>query len=287
MKTIDLHVHSTASDGSLDAAALAAEASTAGLAAVALTDHDTVAGVSPFMDAFIRAGIRGIGGIEISSNGPGSGEVHILGYHVPMALPSFIAGIEVLQRARDERNQAMIHRLQELGCPVSMELWMAEASGEILGRLHLARILVRIGWCRHLGEAFSSWIGRDGVAFMPKERWTSAEAVRFLRESGALPVLAHPGLYRSHVPDIHQFLVQLKDEGLVGIECIHSDHSRREVVHYQTLATRLDLLMTGGSDFHGTSKPGVSMGQPPVPASWLEKMDEFVSHCGASPGTQP
>lgn len=273
MKRIDLHIHSTASDGSVAPSDLPGLALDQGLGALALTDHDTVSGIDDFMAGCDRAGIRGIPGIEISSQGPGEGEIHILGYFVSMTDRGFRSGIGALQGARDERNREMIRKLQMHGCPVTMADWEGEASGEILGRLHLANLLVEKGWVAHHGEAFSQWIGRSGKAFVPKERWTAAVAVRFLREAGALPVLAHPSLYRSHIRDIHQFLILLKDQGLVGVECIHSDHTEKEAVRYQTLAAKLGLLPTGGSDFHGHRKPHVKLGIPTVSHDWLRALD--------------
>ena len=274
---IDLHTHSTASDGSVAPGALPGMAVDHGLAALALTDHDTVSGLDAFMDGCVRVGIRGIPGIEISSQGPGEGEIHILGYFVSMTNRNFLSGVASLQAARNERNREMIRKLQGHGCPVTMADWEVEASGDILGRLHLANLLVEKGWVAHHGEAFSRWIGRSGKAFVPKERWTATHAVHFLREAGALPVLAHPALYRSHIPDIHQFLILLKGQGLVGVECIHSDHSERDVVRYQTLAAKLGLLPTGGSDFHGHRKPHVKLGKPAVPMDWLSALESFRS----------
>ena len=275
MGLFDLHTHSTASDGSVSPERLPVMARGKGLSGIALTDHDTLNGLGAFLKSCHEQGIRGIAGIEISSNGPAGGEVHVLGYFVPLQNEKFVSGIRFLQEARTARNRQMIRLLRDAGCPVTMDDWEAEAGGGILGRLHLANLLLRVGWVKHIGEAFSKWIGRGGDAFVPKERWSTIQAVRFLRESGALPVLAHPGLYRGHVPDIRQFLIQLKESGLVGIECLHSDHDERQAVRFQTLAVKLGLLKTGGSDFHGEVKPHVALGHPGMSPEWFMEMEQF------------
>ncbi|NOY23136.1 MAG: PHP domain-containing protein [Acidobacteria bacterium] len=269
MKKIDLHTHSTASDGSYSPEKLPFLAIHAGLSAIALTDHDTVDGLAPFLTACKKAGVEGVGGIEISSRWHFSGEVHVLGYFVNPGDAEFRKRLEYLQQAREDRNALMIRKLQSLGIDVTLEEWQMLAGGEIVGRPHLAHLLIKKGVCRDMREAFGKYIGTDGVAFVPKEKLTSVEAVRFLREFSVAPVLAHPGLLKLDTDTLLRFLMELKDNGLVGVECTHSDHDGKTTRKLLELAIRLELAPTGGSDFHGTPKPHVRLGVPEVPYSYL------------------
>ncbi len=277
MQRVDLHVHSTASDGTDQPEVLPVLARQAGLSGLAITDHDTLAGVPSFLKACRQADVRGIAGVEISSTGPADSEVHILGYFRSPDNRPLQQLVEFLKSARDERNRQMIRRLQELGAPVSLADWADEAGGIILGRLHLARLLVKTGFCRDYRQAFGAYIGRDGMAFIPKERLSSGDAVSRLREAGAVPVLAHPGLIRSRIPSLRQFLIDLKESGLLGMECHHSDHETRELPRYLRLASQLSLLSTGGSDYHGAVKPHVRLGQPSVSMAVVDQLDEWMT----------
>ncbi|NOZ14000.1 MAG: PHP domain-containing protein [Acidobacteria bacterium] len=277
MDRIDLHTHSTASDGSNTPEKLPFLAKDAGLSAVALTDHDTVAGLDAFLSACQKVEIEGVSGIEISSRWHFPGEVHVLGYFVNPADRGFLKRLEFLQNARSDRNGEMIRKLQSLGIDITLAEWQREAGGEIVGRPHLARLLIEKGVCRDMGEAFGKYIGTDGVAFVPKEKLTTVEAVRFIREFSAAPVLAHPGLLKLDTGTLRDFLVELKDNGLAGVECIHSDHNEKMTVKLLELAVRLGLAPTGGSDFHGTPKPRVRLGIPEVPGRYLEGLKQSFS----------
>lgn len=278
MERFDLHVHSTASDGTDSPEQLPVLARQSGLSGLALTDHDTLDGVACFMAACEREGMRGISGVEISSSGPGDSEVHILGYFRYPANNKLRQLVAFLKKARDERNRRMIRRLQELGATVTLSDWADEAGGHILGRLHLASLLVRTEFCTGYRHAFTGYIGRGGAAFVPKERLTSFEAATRLREAGAVPVLAHPGLIRSQVSSLRQFLIDLKENGLLGMECYHSDHQTRDVPRYLRLAAQLDLLATGGSDYHGTVKPHVRLGEPAIGPEIVDHIEALTTH---------
>ncbi len=277
MNRIDLHTHSTASDGSERPERLPFLAKHAGLSAIALTDHDTVDGVEPFLQGCRKAGIEGVGGIEISSRWHFPVEVHVLGYFVNPENQGFLSRLEFLQNAREDRNGETIRKLQSLGINVTLKEWQQEAGGEIVGRPHLAHLLIEKGVCRDMREAFGKYIGTDGLAFVPKERLTTVEAVRFLGEFSVTPVLAHPGLLRLDTESLRDFLNELKDNGLVGMECIHSDHDEKTTRKLLELAFRLELVPTGGSDFHGTPKPHVRLGVPEVPFSYLSGLTEAFS----------
>lgn len=269
MNRIDLHSHSTASDGSEAPERLPFLAKDAGLSAIALTDHDTVDGLESFLTACNGAEIEGVPGIEISSRWHFPGEVHVLGYFVDPGDREFCQRLEFLQKARGDRNGEMIRKLQSLKIDVTLEEWQQAAGGEIVGRPHLAHLLIEKGVCRDLREAFGKYIGTDGVAFVPKEKLTTVEAVRFIREFSAAPVLAHPGLLKLDTDVLRNFLIELKDNGLVGVECIHSDHNDKMTRKLLELSIRLELAPTGGSDFHGSHKPHVRLGVPEVPGRYL------------------
>ncbi|RLE16445.1 MAG: hypothetical protein DRJ14_08545 [Acidobacteria bacterium] len=277
MNRIDLHTHSTASDGSNPPGKLPFMAKEAGLSAIALTDHDTVAGLEPFLSACNEAEIEGVAGIEISSRWHFPGEVHVLGYFMNPKDRDFRKRLEFLQNARSDRNGEMIRKLQSLGIDITLEEWQQEAGGEIVGRPHLARLLIEKGVCRDMREAFGRFIGTDGIAFVPKEKLTTVEAVRFIREFSAAPVLAHPGLLKLDTATLRDFLLELKDNGLAGVECIHSDHDEKTTIKLLELAVRLQLAPTGGSDFHGTPKPHVRLGVPEVPGSYLDGLKASLS----------
>ncbi|PJB82322.1 MAG: phosphoesterase [Acidobacteria bacterium CG_4_9_14_3_um_filter_49_7] len=279
MNKVDLHTHSTASDGSEVPGKLPFLAKDTGLSAIALTDHDTVDGLDPFLAACKKAGVEGVGGIEISSRWHFPCEVHLLGYFVETKNVEFCRRLEFLQQAREDRNALMIRKLQSIGIDVTLEEWQKAAGGEIVGRPHLAHLLIQKGVCRDMREVFGKYIGTDGIAFVPKEKLTTVEAVRFLREFSVAPVLAHPGLLRLDTEALRDFLNELKDNGLVGMECIHSDHDEKTTRKLLELAFRLELVPTGGSDFHGTPKPHVRLGVPEVPFSYLSGLTEaFSSH---------
>ncbi len=269
MLRIDLHTHSTASDGSEAPERLPFLAKEAGLCAIALTDHDTVAGLPAFLSACEQVGVEGVPGIEISSRWHFPGEVHILGYFINPENVEFRERLKFLQNARTDRNGEMIRKLRSMGIDVTLEEWQRESGGEIVGRPHLARLLIRKGVCRDMREVFGKYIGTDGCAFVPKEKLTTAEAVRFIREFSGAPVLAHPGLLKLAGDTLRNFLIELKDNGLTGVECIHSDHSPKITRKLLELTIRLGLVPTGGSDFHGTPKPTVRLGFPEVPFDYL------------------
>ncbi len=274
MSRIDLHSHSTASDGSEAPERLPLLAKDAGLSAIALTDHDTVDGLKSFLTACDEVEVEGVSGIEISSRWHFPGEVHVLGYFVDPENREFCQRLEFLQKAREDRNGEMVRKLQYLGIDVSLEEWQQAAGGEIVGRPHLAHLLIEKGVCRDLREAFGKYIGTDGIAFVPKEKLTTAEAVRFIREFSAAPVLAHPGLLRLDTESLRNVLMELKDNGLAGVECIHSGHDDKMTRKLLELAIRLELAPTGGSDFHGSHKPHVRLGLPEVPERYLSGLKE-------------
>ena len=244
MERIDLHLHSTASDGHFAPAEVAAQAAAANLHIIALTDHDTAAGVRELQAAALP--LKLIPGIEISSTHEGR-DVHMLGYYIDAAHPSILAHEE---RARDGRNirmRKMIAKLAALGVHVSFEEVQAAAGeGDVLGRPHLARVMVDLGYVASHSQAFDKYIGDDGPAFSPTELVTPGDAIRIIHEAGGLAVWAHPR------PDaFERELPRLQAWGLDGVECFRPRVQPADALRMDERARSLGLVVTGGSDWHG------------------------------------
>ena len=274
---VDLHTHSTASDGSLSPEELIDQADRADLAAVALTDHDTIAGLAPAAAAATaRPKLRFIGGVELSAMFPG-GNMHILG----LGLDRHSDGVADLARqirvGRNDRNPRMLARLRELGMAVTMADVLAAAGkadsddgDRVVGRVHIAETLRRKGYVRSTQEAFDRLIGDGGAAYVPKERFEAAPIIATLRDAGAVPVLAHPVELHRDLPEVARIVRELIPYGLAGIEAYHTDQDGRLTRRYLDLARELGLAVTGGSDFHGAVKPRAALGRPRVPLSALD-----------------
>jgi predicted metal-dependent phosphoesterase TrpH len=263
---VDLHCHSTASDGTLSPAHVVRLARDSQLSGLALTDHDTVGGLREAHDEAEKLGIDFIPGIEISAEYPHPGHLHILGYGVDPQSPVLVDLTRRLLEGRDNRNPRIIARLQELGVAITMEEAEAEAGkqrgdAKPLGRPHIAAILLRKGYVSSIKQAFDKYLAPGGLAYFDKERLTSREALEMIRQSGGLPVLAHPVQLRTqNDAQLERIVKDLVDLGLAGIEIYHSDHTPDLVDEYRTLANRFGLLMTGGSDFHGSNKVDIQLG---------------------------
>ena len=258
---VDLHCHSTASDGTLTPTQVVELAKRCGLSALALTDHDTVAGVGEAASAAGRLGVDFLPGIEISAEYPVPGTLHILGYGVDPENPRLKRLTDELIAGRDNRNPRIVAKLNEIGVAVTMNEWEDEAKGNVLGRPQLAAILHRKGYVSSIKQAFDKYIGQGAPAYFDKERLTPRQAIERIRESGGVPVLAHPiQLRTTNDAELERVVKDLLDLGLVGLEVIHSDHDAGQVEKYTQLAHRFGLLKTGGSDFHGSNKKDIELG---------------------------
>ncbi|MBU1276145.1 MAG: PHP domain-containing protein [Proteobacteria bacterium] len=260
MKLIDLHTHSTASDGVLTPALVARAAAEAGLAAVALTDHDTTEGLAEFLSAAQPGGPELVPGVELSVARPGGGSIHLLGLWVDPGEPRLEKGLERVQQARRERNPKMVARLREMGVEIAMEEVEAAAGGGQVGRPHFAQVLVDKGVVHNLGEAFGRYLKRGAPAYVEKQRLEPGEAMALIRGAGGVTVLAHPGLLELHPLVLEKLVAGLKDLGLMGIEAYYSEHKPSQERQLLGLAARLGLAVSGGSDFHGANKPGIRLG---------------------------
>ena len=246
---IDLHTHSTCSDGLLSPAALLALAARRGLAAIALTDHDTVAGIPEAIAHGAITGVEVLTGIEISSTLDGV-SLHILGYGIDHGHPDFLAFLERLQLARHDRNQGILERLAALGISITSEE-LVRIAGDQIGRPHFARLLVQKGVAKNTQDAFSRYLKRGCPAFVEHSKPQADEAIGQIIKANGLAVLAHPIYSDPSLEKIPALVAQLKDYGLSGLEAIYPTHSQKTFRFLRTLATQHGLLLSGGSDYHG------------------------------------
>ena len=260
MKLVDLHTHSTCSDGTLSPEALVRLASDVRLDVLALTDHDTTAGLSAFMDACARYGVMGIPGIELSAEAPFT--LHILGYNIHPQRGTLAEDLEFVRKRRIERNSLMCRRLNDLGIPLALDDVRKEAGGEVLGRPHFARVLVRMGIVPDIRSAFREYLGDGAPGAVPKVRLSPERCIAAIRSAGGLAVLAHPAQTFLNEPSLQELLIRLKGYGLWGLECVSSHHDSEAIFRFLSLASELDLHPTAGSDFHGGNRPGVDLGLP-------------------------
>jgi len=262
---VDLHTHSTASDGTDSPAELVRKADKLGLAALALTDHDTLAGLDEAEKAAKGMEMELVRGCEISSRSP-YGEIHILGLWLPSE-PDRLAPLEQalasIRALRATRNRRIAEKLAALGLPVTYEAVAELASEEngVIGRPHFAELLCRLKVVSSRKEAFERYLGAGGAAYVPRDLMEPAEAVRLMAQTGAVVALAHPGLIRCPVEVLDDLVQDLIPAGLTAVESYHSQHSQADTRVCVELAARHGLLLSGGSDYHGLNKPGIELGR--------------------------
>ena len=241
----DLHVHTTASDGTDSPATVVRRAREAGLSALAITDHDSVDGLGPALEEGRRLSFTVLSGVELSTE-EGNQEVHILGYLFEPGNSALRKQLALFRRARRERVVKMVDRLRILGIPVDLEqVWQLAGAGAV-GRPHVARMLIQMGVVGSVSEAFEKYLGRDRPAYVPRYKYTPAAAVRLIRQAGGVAVLAHPGLSRCD-----HLISPLVRQGLQGLEVYYPAHSQEMIWHYRRLCRRYGLVATGGSAYHG------------------------------------
>ena len=263
---VDLHCHSVFSDGELSPQQVATEAQRLGLAAVALTDHDCLDGLPAFFSAAV--GFEAVAGVEISARREGS-DVHVLGYWISPEDEQLRRRLEDLAGERRRRAAAMVDRLRSLGVAVDPESVTAFAGRGTVGRPHLARALVESGAVSSVEEAFRLFLRPGRPGYVEKQGPSPEEAIRWIHDAGGVAVLAHPGLLHHD-----RWIEDLARAGLDGIEVWHPRHGPQQRRRYAKLARDLDLVGTGGSDYHGESVGDARIGQEPVPAKVLESLRE-------------
>lgn len=258
---LDLHTHSTASDGTLSPAEIVRQSHRCGLRAVALTDHDTVAGVPAFMDTCAMTGFEGVPGVELSASWHG-GSLHIVGLFVDPANAKLDTLMRGIRENRRGRNQNIITRLQANGLDITMEEVAAEAGGDVVGRPHFASVLVRKGYCQTYRDVFNDWLGTGKPAYIRRFLPLPTEVIDSIHAAGGIAIMAHPFGNPNGTPvsKVRKMLKTMVAIGLDGLEVYYSGHSPAETAQAQQLAADFGLLVSGGSDFHGDRNPGVKLG---------------------------
>ena len=275
MKTIDLHVHTTASDGTASPAEAVKLAKAAGLSAIAITDHDTVSGYAEAAEAGKALGVEVIPGIEISTKYGRA--VHILGYYIDPDSDKLAPVLEWVVRDRDERNRKMAELMAADGLPVSYEE-MHRRFGAVIGRPHFAEVLVELGLAKDVRDAFDRYVEKGQKYYLPRNFLSIERSVEIIREAGGIPVLAHPFQYKLDDAGLRELIEHCMESGLKGIECRYSGYSTEQSKYLSRLAEEYGLIKTGGSDFHGENKKHISIGTGTgaleVPYQYLEKLRE-------------
>jgi hypothetical protein len=266
MALIDLHLHSRFSDGTYGPEELAAQAQRYKLAAIALTDHDSVEGCAETARACAAVGIEFIAGTELTAEEDGN-ELHILGYCFDTLNERLLTQIARFQAVRQNRIREMVARLNRFKVPLSADAVFALANCKAPGRPHVARALVAAGICSSLDEAFERFLKRNRPAWVPKFKMSGTEALDLIHQAGGVAVMAHPALNRTD-----EIIPGLVEAGMDGIECFHTKHSPATADRYLKLAERFHLLVTGGSDCHGLNKGQPLIGTVKVPYEHLEKL---------------
>lgn len=276
MKYIDLHVHSSCSDGTFTPARLVEYAKEKNLAAFALTDHDTAQGLKEAKKAAEGSGIEVVPGIEFSTSYKKK-DIHILGLDIDPTCPAFKIHLAESQRRREIRNEKMARLLQTReGFDISMDQLKQAYGDVIITRAHFGRYLFEQGYVPTIREAFARYIGDDCPCFIPRERTDPSTIIHLIRNSGGIPILAHPLLYHLSEEKLEALTLSLKAEGLLGLEAIYSSNVGQDESRLRRLARKLELKISGGSDFHGSNKPlidlGTGKGNLKIPYSVLEEL---------------
>ncbi|HUU54208.1 MAG TPA: PHP domain-containing protein [Armatimonadota bacterium] len=262
-RSIDLHVHTSASDGTLSPAEVVAEAAARGVWLLGIADHDTTEGIPPAQEAAAEAGLTLIPSVELSV-GAEEHEIHVLGYFVGLADEPLQAVLRTLRGARDGRNERIVARLRELGAPIDLGRVKQIAGDGSVGRPHIAKALLEAGHVASESEAFGRYLARGKPGYVGRERLSPAEAAEAIRRAGGIPVLAHPGKLGSR-----RRIEEIIDMGMAGVEAFHSDHDEKRVALILEIAKARDLLVTGGSDSHGPhSDRPIAIGSVGIP-EWV------------------
>lgn len=274
---IDLHTHSNVSDGLLAPADLVYEAARRGITVLALTDHDTVAGLDAAAATAEHAGITFIPGVELSSD-IGPFEVHVLGYEIDRNDPELLHGLAELEHQRLARIEQIVARLAALGVPVSLDRVRELAGPGTIGRPHVARAMIEQGYVTSVQEAFEQYLAAGRPAFVPRGKIVPEQAIALIRKARGVPVLAHP----LTTGNIDLVLRRLIPAGLLGIEVYYAEYDEGTQAYLRAIADRYGLIPTGGSDYHGEGfKTGRELGKAPVPAESVVRLQEAAARLRA------
>jgi len=274
--SIDLHIHSKYSDGTLSPEEIVLKASKKGLSAVSITDHDTVDGTGEALAAGKKYGVVVVPGIELSAQHYKK-NLHILGYFFDHGDCEFKNSLAIVQSARIERNQRIVDKLREIGVDISYRDIINVSEKGQTGRPHIARVLCRVGAAKNMNDAFEKYLKKGASAYVSRFIYSSGEAIQIIKKSGGIAVLAHPVQADSSLEDIPGLLEELVEMGLGGIEAYYPSHSRSVRKKLVKIAKIHDLAVTGGSDYHGQIRPGTDMAggiNLSVPGELLDKLQQ-------------
>lgn len=278
-KLTDLHTHSTASDGTFSPSDVAELAKDAGLASVALTDHDTTDGLDEFMEAGRSLGIETIPGIELAA-GYKNTELHIVGLFVDYKSSALKESMKFIVNERNERNKKMIKALSRIGMEISLRELEENAGGNIITRAHYANVMVNRGYVKNKEEAFDRYISSGRPGYVKRETLTPKTCIEVIRKSGGIPVLAHATLYGYGYLEIHNLVGELKGYGLMAMETMYSTYTPRQSEELRKICEYYKLMKSGGSDFHGLNKPdikiGTGWGALKIPQSFADEMKDIL-----------
>jgi len=269
MDYIDLHIHTTASDGSFPPDAVVHMAARAGYRAIAITDHDNTSGLPAARAAGERLGLEVVPGIELSTDYAG-GEVHILGYFIDPAAESLSDLLEIALSHREERNTRITAVLRAAGMDVTMDELREKFPGAVLGRPHIGQVMVEKGYVDDVKQAFREYLGRGARCYVPKVNMPMKRAIHRILAAGGLPVLAHPYQYELGKNGLRTLIETARGYGIVGMECVYSKYNAIQTASLLSLCEEYGLCPTGGSDFHGASKPNIQIGTTKAPYGYLE-----------------
>jgi predicted metal-dependent phosphoesterase TrpH len=265
---VDLHIHSNYSDGKFNPKELVKKASEVGLTVISLTDHDSVDGVPEAVSAARSCpDLKLIPGVEISTDVP-RGEIHILGYYIDYSSPELLETLVRMRDSRTERARKMVSKLARLGINIAWERVQQIAQGSAIGRPHIAQAMQEKGYINSFKEAFAKYIGRDGPAYVEREKMTPVEAVKMVLKAGGLPVFAHPITFR----DYEAVIIDLITAGMVGLEVYYNNSTLDDIRKVLALADKYNLIPTGGSDYHGIEPNETPIGGVEVPLSSAERL---------------
>ena len=268
-KVADLHIHTYFSDGVFSPEKVVKYSKEKGLSAIAITDHDCCSGVAPAIKAGEALGLEVIPGVELSAE-LGKENIHILGYFINWQDTTFINNLEEISKSRVERAKKILKKLKEYKIDISEnELFEFSGPGSV-GRLHIARLLLKKGYISYIEEAFRNYIGDNGPCYVKNFKLSPKEAIDMIKGVGGVTVLAHPKTI-----NVKEFLN--KNDGLQGVEVYHPNHTTKDEAEFKKLAREYNLLMTGGSDFHGVGKKEILIGSVKVPYELVEKIKEVAT----------
>ena len=273
MDTIDLHTHSTFSDGTFTPLQLVKYAEEKGLKAFAITDHDTTEGIKEAK--IIETNVEVISGVEISTRYDKK-EIHIVGLYVNENDADLNKQLKYYREKRVTRNFEILEKLNSLGVDITIDDVKESCTGDVISRAHIAKALVSKGFVGSYTEAFDRYLGDNKCAYVPRETLNYEESMELITKAGGVPVLAHPLLYKMSDTNLENMMVKLRQKGLKAVEVYYSTHSNSDTQHVMAMANRVGLIYSGGSDFHGATKPkidmGTGMGKLAVPYEILEKI---------------